>query len=71
MEDRLVELTLKAVEGETDEIERLAQASGYPMRREDKVLYIKGQVNTAIPLGADPVTTFTCLCFAFLGPFWP
>jgi len=71
IENRLIELTWQAVEGNFDEIIQLADAAGFETLQNHGQLNIKGQVNTAIYKGLDPVTMFISLAFAFLGTHWP
>jgi len=79
IEERMVELALKAWRGDYEEIIKLAEASGVPVEFHGKTLRFEGRgeypnysnVPTAIYPGLDPITILVCLGFAFFGMYWP
>lgn len=79
IEERMVELAIKAWHGDYEEIIKLAEASGVPVEFHGKTLRFGGRgkypnysnVPSAIYPGLDPITILVCLGFAFFGMYWP
>jgi len=79
IEERMVELAIKAWHGDYEEIIKLAEASGVPVEFRGKTLRFRGRgeypnysnVPTAIYQGLDPIAILVCLGFAFFGMYWP
>jgi len=74
IEDRMVDLAIKAWHGEYEELISLAEASGIPVEHKGETLRFNGDgdgITAGIYPELDPITILVQLGFAFFGAHWP
>ena len=64
----LIKQTFAFLDG--DDISNWLEELGCKCEWKDDVLYIDGQVRTAIYRQLDPVNTYVCIAFTLFGPYW-
>ncbi len=73
-EDRIVEMTFKFIDGNTEEFAEWLQKIGATIKRrsEDEIIFDgPSGVGTGLFKGIDPINAAVCVAFAVAGVFWP
>jgi len=74
LEDRIVEMAFKFVDGDIEEFAEWLQKIGAKIKHkgEDEIVFDgPSGVGTGLLRGMDPINTAVCIAFAIAGAFWP